>query len=377
MGFRMGHVLPGPVVQQGDAVALDSRALIGLIAGAEAWDGDLIVIAPQGPTDGVVPVDSTLIERRELPFEVVTIPLRHDAVSDLDLDVLTALHSPKMDALRGVAVPTVLTSEQTLSIRLGINAAHLAGVDRLRGAVGLMRMEWRLRQMMARASSAQFNGPAALDAYGSLVEDPLAYHDHRIMSSDVESARQVDPWRGDQPLRLGFSGRLHPIKGPQFAVRLARLASAHGLPVELHVFGAGPLEQSLRASAGENVQFRGFQQFRSEWLPTVRDEIDLMVMPHVQGDPSCTYFEALGSGAPVLGFENETLTPLVRDHAVGWAVRQGDVDGLLNELTAIIQDPPRLAGARQRGLDLVTANSFELTTQRRMDHIRRTVERVQ
>lgn len=212
MGFRMGHVLPGPVVQQGDAVALDSRALIGLIAGAEAWDGDLIVIAPQGPTDGVVPVDSTLIERRELPFEVVTIPLRHDAVSDLDLDVLTALHSPKMDALRGVAVPTVLTSEQTLSIRLGINAAHLAGVDRLRGAVGLMRMEWRLRQMMARASSAQFNGPAALDAYGSLVEDPLAYHDHRIMSSDVESARQVDPWRGDQPLRLGFSGRLHPIK---------------------------------------------------------------------------------------------------------------------------------------------------------------------
>ena len=137
------------------------------------------------------------------------------------------------------------------------------------------------------------------------------------------------------------------------------------------------MEQSLRASAGENVQFRGFQRFRSEWLPTVRDEIDLMVMPHVQGDPSCTYFEALGSGAPVLGFENETLTPLVRDHAVGWAVRQGDVDGLLNELTAIIQDPPRLAGARQRGLDLVTENSFELTTQRRMDHIRRTVERVQ
>ena len=98
-----------------------------------------------------------------------------------------------------------------------------------------------------------------------------------------------------------------------------------------------------------------------------------MVMPHVQGDPSCTYFESLGSGAPILGFDNETLTPLVEEHDIGWSVKKRDVDALLTELRRIIGDPEMLADTRERGLNLVADNSFEVTTQRRMDHIQKAV----
>ncbi|WP_277245592.1 glycosyltransferase [Micrococcus terreus] len=373
MTLRMGHVLPAPIVRHGEEYAIEDRALSGLIAAAEVWDGSIVVVAPEGETSAAVSVDSTLVSASQLPFEIVMTPLTVEAVEDLNLDVVTALHSPKMDFVRHLRTPVVLTSEQTMSIRHGINRSHLRGISLMRASLGLIRMEKRLRGLLRHALSAQFNGPASMKSYGGLVNEPLVFQDHRVLSRDISAARSVSPWDGSRPLRLGFSGRLISIKGPEFAVELAKRAAEAGLPVELYVFGAGALENRLRAEAGDNVYFEGFKNFRTEWLPAVQEGIDVMVMPHVQGDPSCTYFESLGSGAPILGFDNETLTPLVEEHDIGWTVKKRDVDALLTELRRIIGDPEMLADTRERGLNLVADNSFEVTTQRRMDHIQKAV----
>lgn len=129
------------------------------------------------------------------------------------------------------------------------------------------------------------------------------------------------------------------------------------------------MRETLQERAEGWVQFRGFRDYRTEWLNDVRDTVDLMLLPHLQGDPSCTYFESLGSGAPVLGFANATLSPLVQRHGVGWAVPRGDIDGMVEILRSLIDDPEALLRARQSGLDLVAANDFETTTQRRVDHL--------
>nr|WP_241185494.1 glycosyltransferase [Micrococcus luteus] len=193
--------------------------------------------------------------------------------------------------------------------------------------------------------------------------------DHRIYAADAAAARAVPAWDGAGPLRVAFSGRLDAIKGPEFALEVAHQARRAGLPVEMTFLGTGPMRAPLEDHAEGWVRFRGFRDYRTEWLNDVRNTVDLMLLPHLQGDPSCTYFESLGSGAPVLGFANATLTPLVRRHSVGWTVPRGDIDGMVEVLRSIIDDPEALLRARRAGLDLVAANDFETTTQRRVDHL--------
>lgn len=364
----LGHLLPGPLFTQGRSHAFESRALTGLRALADLWDGELVVLSPEGnvsaPGSGY-----DLVSSDELPFEVRFVPRDRAALDAFGLDLVTALHSPQMDFVTGARTPVVLTSEVTRSIRQGIQSAHLRGIGKARAAVGLHRMERMLRQQMVAARSAQFNGYPAQAAYAQLTRNSIGFFDHRVLAEDVAAARATSPWDGSRPLRMAFSGRLDPIKGPEYAVDLARRALTIGLPVELHVFGTGPMEQGLTADAPSNVHFEGFKDFRSEWLPTVREQIDLMVLPHVQGDPACTYFEALGSGAPVLGFANEALDPLVKAHGIGWVAPMFDVGGLLDRLRSLLDNPGELAGARLKGLDLVEENSFEATNRRRADHL--------
>lgn len=64
-------------------------------------------------------------------------------------------------------------------------------------------------------------------------------------------------------------------------VEVARRAYHAGLPVTFSIFGRGPLEQELRAAAPPTVRFRGFRDFRTEWVADVQNEIDVMMLPHL------------------------------------------------------------------------------------------------
>lgn len=364
-----GHLLPGPLAQMGDTYGIEDRTLSGLSRMAEALDGPLIALAPDLVPVRSLPLGQTRVPKELLPFDVLTVPTSPQAVDSLGLSVVTALHSPQMGFVTDLSTPVIMTSEFTFGIRKGIHQANLRGFRRTKAYLGLGRMEQRLRRQMKSASGAQFNGPAAAKSYGKLVDSHISFYDHRILNDDVRNSRAISPWDGNGRLKLGFSGRLDPMKGPEYAIELADKARRAGMPVDLHVFGTGRLDRSLRDFAGSNVHFKGFRNFRSEWLPEVTERIDIMVTPHVQGDPSCTYFEALGSGTPVLGFKNETLQPLVQNHAVGWFVEPRDTDAMLRQVQAILENPAQLHIARRNGLDLLEENSFEITTQRRADHL--------
>nr|WP_298985694.1 glycosyltransferase [uncultured Micrococcus sp.] len=369
-GPRLGYVLPGPVVRDGQEVGLEARGHSGLSELAKRWPGELVVLAP-----GIRDLSHhaahgyTLSSPDELGFTIVEAPPDPDAIDALGLDLTLGLLAPHWNGITAAVTPAVLTAEVDYGIRLGIHRATASGFRLARAAAGLVRVEAGLRKQARRARSLQCNGPAAWGAYGGLTTAPLQFMDHRVRSDDVAMARVSSPWAGDRPLRMAFSGRLDPIKGPEYALEVAHRARRAGLPVEMAFLGTGPMRETLQERAEGWVQFRGFRDYRTEWLNDVRDTVDLMLLPHLQGDPSCTYFECLGSGAPVLGFANATLSPLVRRHGVGWAVPRGDIDGMVEILRSLIDDPEALLRARQAGLDLVAANDFETTTQRRADHL--------
>ena len=351
---------------------METRGYAALEATARHWPGELVVLAPAVTSvEDPVRRAHSRVAFSELPFTVVEAAPNPESIDAQGLDIVTGLLAAPWRGLTEGRTPAVLTAEVNYRIRLGIYRATLAGPPLARAAAGLLRVERGIRAQARAARSLHCNGLAATKTYGPLTEDPLSYMDHRITLADVDQAEGMESWNGDRPLKLAFSGRLDPIKGPHFALELARRARAKGLPVEFSVLGSGPLEEALRAEAEPWMEFRGFRDFRTEWLDDVRNDVDIMVLPHLQGDPSCTYFEALGSGAPVIGFHNATLTPLVREYGIGWAVSRGDVEGMVRQLALILADPAILHEARVRGLGLVRRNDFEATTERRVAHLRR------
>ena len=70
------------------------------------------------------------------------------------------------------------------------------------------------------------------------------------------------------------------------------------------MLGSGPDLGRLKEVAGPSVTWWGEVAFEPDWVRLVSTSVDLMVLPHTQGDPSGTYLEAAGLGVPVVGFGN-------------------------------------------------------------------------
>ena len=363
--LRMGSVLPYPIARHGGDFALETRAFEALDAMGRLWNGEFLVFSPGLTELAERPRTGYLRPPSELPFRVVEVRPDLADLRDHPVDLVTGLLVPTSAPILDIGTPAILTTELTYRTRLDIHRAEATARVLPRMALGLARTELRFRSMVRRAAAVECNGPAATRTYARLARRSMSYRDHRLHRADVAAAARVPAWDGTRPLHVGFSGRHEAVKGPQFVVEVARRAYHAGLPVTFSIFGRGPLEQELRAAAPPTVRFRGFRDFRTEWVADVQNEIDVMMLPHLQGDPSCTYSESLGSGAPVLGFHNETLTPLVKEHGVGWAVRRGDTDALYDRLTRLLKHPDEVDAARKAGLALVGSEPFEDLMERR------------
>lgn len=348
---------------------MDSRSFESLTLMSKCLEGTLSVLSPGLEQVHSVPPGHSALNESKIPFGLQVIQQSPAGVRSTGQDLVYALHSVKSDYVTRSSIPYVLTSEQTLPMRVDLNRAELTGFDLARAAAGLVPREFILRRQVLNAEGLQCNGPASGRWYGWMKRDTLNFHDSRIRQADVLAASSNSAWAGVGHLRLGFSGRLIKIKGPQFAIHVASEAHRRGLPVNLHIFGTGPMESELQRLAPPNVTFEGFREFQTEWVSEVREEIDIMLFPHVQGDPSCTYFESLGSGAPILAFDNATATPLVRANGFGWTVPQRDVSGMVDVIENLLADPSRISFARERGLKFMQQHNFESTTQRRAEHL--------
>jgi glycosyltransferase involved in cell wall biosynthesis len=370
--MHLMFINPQPVPQNSRGeYGIDPKVLSGVRAYAERWKGRMTLAAPAASTATEVP-DLVWIDPGLEDFEVlIDVALPGSVIANRP-DVALLLH--RFDAayqtLLRSDVPVVLTTEFSLGIRVDIMDSITTGLlSRVRSRLGLYRRELAMRSMARRTQGLQCNGFAAWNAYSQFNPRSIFFHDHRMTCGDVEAARARPAWDGQRPLHLGFSGRLTKIKGPQYFVDLAkRLLTTHP-NIRLHIMGGGELESHLRQEAPSNVVFDGRLDFESEWKSHVRTNIDLMVLPHVQGDPSCTYFESLGCGVPILGFANATLSPLVSQHGVGWTVPRGDVSALAHAIESIVNNPADLAAARTNGLNFMAAHDYESTVDLRVAHL--------
>ncbi|CAL8974388.1 hypothetical protein TESS_TESS_00663 [Tessaracoccus sp. O5.2] len=355
-------------------IVLPLKTLGGLREFLRRWEGNLL-FGTLGGVQEFEPGDPTVTaDWEQVPGLRCVGRLRSPReVAEIEADlVLAGVTHAGVASLQGADLPLVLLDDNSVGVRLRIARIETpSSTDFARYALGHLRDRITVLSPMAReARGIQANGFAAHHTYRRLNRNTLLYLDHRIDRTDVDAVapRAREP---GQPLRLGFSGRLVALKGVRHLPHISRWLDQMGVPHSLTILGTGPELGALRDGAPPHVRFLGHLDFEGQWKHWVRENLDVMVLPHIQGDSSSTYYEALGSGVPVVAFANATSRPLAEaSGAVAVVRRTRGAKGLAMAIAGLAADARRWSDMRTSGLAFMAAHTVEHEFDRRVDHLR-------
>ncbi len=198
---------------------------------------------------------------------------------------------------------------------------------------------------------------------------------NRLGMSQRDVERKAGPAAAptQRPIRLGYLGRLDPIKGVEELVRAAATLPRE-LDFELELCGppAGeaPIRRRLRELAGGDRRIRFADPIPAQQAPERLARYDLLCCPSrcAEGGPTVA-IEAHAVGTPVLGTDLGGLAELIRDGIDGRLVPPADVPALRRALHETLEEPHstldrwRAALPPARTLDQVTTDYLHLYRQ--------------
>ena len=114
---------------------------------------------------------------------------------------------------------------------------------------------------------------------------------------------------------------------------------------------------------------KGVLEFKEELLPFVKNQIDLFVCCHIQGDPSCTYLETLSCGVPIVGYANEAFMGVIEASSTGWATKMNRPDLLALKIAELDSHRELLVQHSKKSLSFAALHTFEKTFQNRISHL--------
>ncbi len=367
-------------------VLLTQKFVEGMAQYAAQWNGPVVAVMHPHTGSSTGNLDDAEFELAGLPFGVRCASFLNQEVC-MALDDATVVMLGGDSRLSGLpqwclsrGKHPVFVTEYSLRTRLQIIKAEVRNpLVRLRRYLWEWQQEQHNRRSVKRVAAVQCNGIPTYDVYCQLNPNTLLYLDSRITSgmlatTDTLSARARH--RRENPvIRLAFSGRLNAMKGADDLVVVARHLHRDQIPFSLEIFGDGPLHPSIAEQIQADglqpqVQLRGVLDFATELLPHVRDNVDLFVCCHRQGDPSCTYLETFACGVPIVGYANEALQGLTRLGAVGWTTPLNRPEALARQIAELQADPEALAAASRTALDFARAHTFEQEFESRMNQIK-------
>lgn len=365
-------------------IVMTQKFLNGVAAYARAWPGPVHVLAEisEHATNDLDHVeidprapDAVVSARPTDPAELAD-RLRHAAavlgfLSPYQLDIAQRCQS--------MGVPLIFTSEYSPRTEKQIaDAGTRNPVLRWRRKLWIDAAERKRIAALRMAAGIQCSGTPAYEHYRSYHDNALLFFDNRVPVDSVISAQALELKLADlatgRPLRLVFGGRLIPMKGvldlPRIALRLRR----RGVPFTLDIYGAGQLEGTLRAdiarhALGDSVVLRGVVDFTSGWVPLLKERFDLFICTHPQGDPSSTYPEVMSCGVPIVGYDNEAFTGIVRESRSGWLCRMHDVDAMATTIERLAAARREIADAARLAREFARRHAFEITFSRRARHL--------
>lgn len=348
-------------------VRLSAKVLLGLEMLALRWPGSFTVALQSDPHTTEQNLRSHFVDPDSLPFRLVAAPHLLPLVTRIRPDIVLAAHKLEQQELLRLGVPIVWTSEHSLTTRrqLSLSSAHSL-TARARISAGALRRERAFKMMAQRGAGLQANGFPAFRAYSRLSPSAMLFFNTQVRAKDAFAGTVSD---NASPLRLVFSGRHSAEKGPNFALDVQQRLRDHLIDSTLTLFGDGPMRHELEGRKVPGVTFAGSVDYHSAWVPAVRGNYDLAILPHTQGDPAGTYLEFAALGIPIVGFKNESLSPLCQKIGIGWTAPRGDVTGLAQLVTELGSDPHRRKLAGTNGVQFMLNHNREEEYARRIGHL--------
>lgn len=168
--------------------------------------------------------------------------------------------------------------------------------------------------------------------YSGIAINPLSE-----MLSGASSCDPADP----EPsfARVGFVGRLEPVKGPDIFIDAARFVASRIPDVRFLLIGDGSLrarlEEKARAWGLESrVFFMGWQEDVSGYL----DELDILVMPSRNEGVGRSALEEQAAGVPVVASRVGGIPEVVRDNETGILFSPGDPAACAEAIIGLLSD---------------------------------------
>lgn len=268
---------------------------------------------------------------------------------------------------RRAGIPYIMVLEYDLKTQITVATSEISHPLRrtARALRNVLRYTVNDIPDMRHALALHCNGYPIYDETRRFNDRRLLYLDSRMSENTVISENDLDQRirsLGKRSLRLLFSGRYEPMKGPVDAVRVAVECVRRGLDVEMHCYGQGGLRTEMQAAAATAlIPGRIFIHETISYPDLIKESrtFDLFVCCHIQADPSCTYLESFGSGLPVVGYGNLMWRRLSQESGAGHSSKPGDIDAVVRSIEALNSAPLELARMSRRARHFALAHTSE------------------
>ncbi len=377
------------ILRPGGKVVLTGRIVSGMEQHADDWPGSVEMFceyANEGEEDNLdraLSGDNREYKISELPFRLHLVDFQSEELKKhlarLKVAIVALGYRTTHLSAWGqeVSTPVVYVTEYTLKTRLQIAAAvEQNPIKRAKRIAWETRLESLRVAALVKAAGVQCNGAPTFSQYKRINRAPMLFFDNRLTERELITQEEIEARLGDyrSPLRLVFLGRLNKMKGADHLPEIAQSLRKRGVEFRLDIFGGGVWEQELRAqierrSLQEQVRIQGFKDLKTELLPHLKQNAEIFLCPHVQGDPAMAYLESLGAGLAIVGYRNEALGGLLEFAKVGADVPIGSVEGIAEKLTSLYVDRAPLKIWAQNAVTFARRHLFAKSFQRRMRHV--------
>jgi glycosyltransferase involved in cell wall biosynthesis len=373
-------------------IILSQKFIDGMRIYQEYWSGTITLLIEEDPSlnDNL---DNISVDVKDLPFQVEIIDFEtiQENQELLNSSVVLASEGFRQNRISKICklhkIPCIYITEYSLKTRIQIiNATTKNFAIRLRRYIWQVSQELKQRNAIREADGVQCNGTPTYETYRTINSNALLYFDTRItqdmLASEAEIHRRSDQCLTNAPLRLLFSGRLITIKGADHLILVAENLKKLGVEFEMFICGDGDLRESMekqiqQKGLSNSVKLLGVLDFKSELVPFAKNNIDLFVCCHRQGDPSCTYLETMSCGIPIVGYANEAFIGVVQHSRSGWAVTMNRPDLLARKISELNKNRKAIVDEAFKSLNFAELHTFETTFQGRIVHIEKIVSYLQ
>jgi len=253
---------------------------------------------------------------------------------------------------------------------------------RLRRIIWTYTQEKKQRQAIAMADGLQCNGTPTYEEYKGVNRNPLFFFDTRIsedmLATEADIEMRNENRSQDMPLRLVFSGRLIKMKGADHLIEVARELKQLKVKFEMFISGVGELEEMMHQQIATNklsdcVKMLGVPDFKTEFFPFVKQNIDLFVCCHRQGDPSCSYIETMSCGVPIVGYANEAFQGIAEMSGAGWVMPMNQPKQMAKKIAELSHNREAIKSMSFKSLKFAQQHTFEKTFKARVEHMQQVI----